>query len=491
MLGFFDENIVVEGWFAPEVQPLGWFDSILLDTSIVGSPFTLVDSTEFNGDINGGTTATIDTTGATLLIISVHYYAVGGTPTLTDSKTNIWLPLTAYQDAIPDSVVRLYYCISPTVGSGHDFTIGGSGTYSGIRVLAFSSATTPIYDSQNGSNANALTIQPGIINPSNSNNLFVAAATFYADPTPMSIDSSFTIDSYTGNGANSYGAVIAYKVNASSSSENPTFTGTGSSFFSAGAIANFYVTGGGGGGGSISGTSTITLTQSGTIQGNAKIIGTTSITFSQTGAIRGKVPIVGNSTLSINGSATIKAKSRTNATSTLTISQSGQLQANAKVVGSSAITISQAALIRSKANLIGSSTLSLTSSANIGYKAQLVGSSTLTISSSATIKAKTKAIGSATISIQGASTIKANAKIVGTSTITFNTNADLQAKGNTRISGTSTIVFSSTATIRAKAKLIVVGTLNELKQVYTSLSKEEQVNQEIVDYTNKLKSTLK
>jgi hypothetical protein len=43
----------------------------------------------------------------------------------------------------------------------------------------------------------------------------------------------------------------------------------------------------------------------------------------------------------------------------------------------------------------------------------------------------------------------------------------------------------------AKAKLIVVKTLNELKQVYTSLSKLEQVNTEIVDFTNKLKATLK
>jgi len=213
-----------------------------------GSPFTFIDSTFYDGDINGGTTNAIDTTGATILIASVHYYAFGGTPTLTDSKGNTWTALTAYQDALPDSVVRLYYCISPTVGAGHDFTIAGSGTYSGVRVLAFSSTSTPIYDTQNGNNANALTIQTGIINPSNSNNLFIAAATFYANPTPMSIDSSFTIDSYTGNSGNSYGAVIAYKINTSSSSENPTFTGTGSSFFSAAAIANFYVTGGGGGG---------------------------------------------------------------------------------------------------------------------------------------------------------------------------------------------------------------------------------------------------
>lgn len=43
----------------------------------------------------------------------------------------------------------------------------------------------------------------------------------------------------------------------------------------------------------------------------------------------------------------------------------------------------------------------------------------------------------------------------------------------------------------AKAKLIVVKTLNELKQVYTSLSKLEQANPEIIAFKDKLKSTLK
>lgn len=43
----------------------------------------------------------------------------------------------------------------------------------------------------------------------------------------------------------------------------------------------------------------------------------------------------------------------------------------------------------------------------------------------------------------------------------------------------------------AKAKLIVVKTLNELKQVYTSFSKLEQSNAEIIALKDKLKTTLK
>lgn len=43
----------------------------------------------------------------------------------------------------------------------------------------------------------------------------------------------------------------------------------------------------------------------------------------------------------------------------------------------------------------------------------------------------------------------------------------------------------------AKAKLIVVKTLNELKQVYTSLGKLEQANPEVIALKDKLKATLK
>jgi len=43
----------------------------------------------------------------------------------------------------------------------------------------------------------------------------------------------------------------------------------------------------------------------------------------------------------------------------------------------------------------------------------------------------------------------------------------------------------------AKAKLIVVGSLEQLKQVYTSLSKLEQSNPEVIALKDKLKATLK
>lgn len=43
----------------------------------------------------------------------------------------------------------------------------------------------------------------------------------------------------------------------------------------------------------------------------------------------------------------------------------------------------------------------------------------------------------------------------------------------------------------AKAKLIVVKTLNELKEVYTSLNKLEQANADVIALKDKLKATLK
>ena len=73
----------------------------------------------------GGSTGSVDTTGATILI------AVGvadsGTPSITDSKGNTWNSLTQVGGSFPTyHRCRLYYVENPTVGTGHTFTVAGT-----------------------------------------------------------------------------------------------------------------------------------------------------------------------------------------------------------------------------------------------------------------------------------------------------------------------------------------------------------------------------
>ncbi len=82
------------------------------------------------------TTDAVDTTGANLIVVAVHNYTVA-TVAPTDSKGNVWSALTRRTSSGSDSV-QLYYCLSPTVGTGHTFSFSESGRYPTLTVSAWS-----------------------------------------------------------------------------------------------------------------------------------------------------------------------------------------------------------------------------------------------------------------------------------------------------------------------------------------------------------------
>jgi hypothetical protein len=128
------------------------------------------------GGANGGTTPTIDTTGANLIVMSAAY---SGSAAISDSKGNTYtLGLSR-----GSSIIALFYCINPIVGTGHTFTIAAS--VGSITVAAFSSTLTPAVDTSvtsQGSNGNGLnhTIGTSALTPSGNNGLVVSAGSFPA-----------------------------------------------------------------------------------------------------------------------------------------------------------------------------------------------------------------------------------------------------------------------------------------------------------------------
>jgi hypothetical protein len=114
--------------------------------------FSLVSSVSAIPGINGGATGNIDTTGATLIAVSISWYAAGGANVtgISDNKSNTWLPLATHGTA--NAKHRWFYAINPIVGSGHNFTCNTLGSFPTIIAYAFS-GTAPVYDSENGANA--------------------------------------------------------------------------------------------------------------------------------------------------------------------------------------------------------------------------------------------------------------------------------------------------------------------------------------------------
>lgn len=183
------------------------------------------------------TTSSIDTTGANLIVVAVSYYSDGVVPTLSDSKGNTWTGLTE-RSLSASSSVRLFYCVAPTVGSGHTFTAARLNSYPTVSVSAFSGAAASPYDQESGAvvGTTSTSYQPGSITPSENNCVLVTGIA--NGGTSNTIDSSFNATSTGNSGSNHVGGGIAYKIQTTAGAENPTWSWTTSSS-RASAMASF------------------------------------------------------------------------------------------------------------------------------------------------------------------------------------------------------------------------------------------------------------
>jgi hypothetical protein len=186
------------------------------------------------------TTSSIDTTGANLIVVSLSgYLSVGN---LTDSKSNTWTALTAQTNVVS---VRLFYCYSPTVGSGHTFTQSAN-TYGCIGVLAFSGADASPFDVENGATSSTSPLSTGSVTPSDNGSLLVTGLCGVNNGT-YSVTESFTsLFAANYSAGSNMGGACGYKVQATAAAINPAWSFSPSAS-TAVAIAAFTPAAGGGG----------------------------------------------------------------------------------------------------------------------------------------------------------------------------------------------------------------------------------------------------
>lgn len=177
--------------------------------------------------INGGTTSSINTTGANLIIVGVSDYRLGISLDVSDNKSNTYTALS-HQSTATNSRATLFYALSPSVGSGHTFTVSGTSIYASIYVAAFSGLNSPIFDVQNGNTTDSPwdTLATGSVTPSADASIVASVISWYIDPDSgsMSIGSSFNITNQLQSSPGNYlGGALAYKVLSSASAQNPVW----------------------------------------------------------------------------------------------------------------------------------------------------------------------------------------------------------------------------------------------------------------------------
>ncbi len=199
---------------------------------------------------DGVTTDSVDTTGANLIVLSGDGFGDDAVA-CSDNKSNTWLSAVAY-DADSNRKIKIFYVYSPTVGSGHTFTLIAPRAKS-LSMSAWSgAASSPLDQTSAGGNngAASATFTVGSITPPENDELVIVAmsAEGTTDP-PFSINGGFTMaTNVAGVTAASFASGMAYLVQTSAAASNPTVTSLfGIGAYAYGVQASFKAAGGGGG----------------------------------------------------------------------------------------------------------------------------------------------------------------------------------------------------------------------------------------------------
>lgn len=161
-----------------------WLTRLALCVLLVvsASAATLGNHTNVGAAANtNATSAAIDTTGETLLVIvglQVSIVTATTIPTPTDSKGNTWASLTLYTSGAVVARVQIWYVCNPTVGTGHTVTITGNpaaNTYvfAGFHGGVGGGAGCLVSGSGNGVAGG--TQKPGSVTPSAAGDLLITA----------------------------------------------------------------------------------------------------------------------------------------------------------------------------------------------------------------------------------------------------------------------------------------------------------------------------
>ncbi len=180
------------------------------------------------GADTGATTDAVDTSGANLIVL-VTTAGAGATLTVSDSKSNTWQHLTNTNDGGFSTKCQIHYCVSPTVGSGHTFSVAGTGSYANIVFQAWSGSHASPFDLEAGGATNGATASAGSgITPSQDNELVIFGCSGASTSTFDSINGGFTItNSHPLAGSQHYGAAMAYLVQSTAALADPDLTLSG------------------------------------------------------------------------------------------------------------------------------------------------------------------------------------------------------------------------------------------------------------------------
>jgi hypothetical protein len=252
-----------------------------------------------------GTSSAINTTGSNLIVLVQNTLSPGA---VSDSNSNTWTKVTSLNGN--RATCSIYYCSSPTVGSGHTFS--SIGNFGSFQVFAFSGAvsSSPLDVFTTGSFGSGVTAETlGPLTTTGTNGDIVVAGWVLDDPSVSSVtvSSGWTDLFFPEVAGSAFGGVGAYIFQGTAGSISCTMTrNSTTSLGDAGVIVGFKAAAGGGTNNNLSvsgGTYSLTGSST-TLSTNLPVTGGSySLTGTAT-TLKTGLPVSGSS-YSLTGTATV------------------------------------------------------------------------------------------------------------------------------------------------------------------------------------------
>lgn len=184
--------------------------SSLYEGSTTGSPFT--------------TAGSIDTTGASVILVFITDYNGNPASTISDNQSNSYgSPILA--PSLSGSVrVQVWVKFSPTTNAAHTWTTGASAFAPSLAVLALTNTAVSAVDQTISASATAsATVQPGSITPSASNGIIITG--YGSANIHDSVSAPFSpVDGQIIVSGEHESLAMSFEIQTTATARNPTWT---------------------------------------------------------------------------------------------------------------------------------------------------------------------------------------------------------------------------------------------------------------------------
>ena len=212
----------------------------ILKTNDTGLSWSIINTLTAPGQNPGFTTASTDSTGSNLIIITINFgSSLVPTPLITDSPGNTYLlAINANQGTSPNIVGgAVYYCYLPTTSAVHTFNVPA---FCNIGVICLAGSLASPVDATNGVNSSlSLSISPGSITPTLDGEFIVFVISNYQSAaTPPVLGGWTNIYRQRYIGASRFNGAAYYLIQTPAAPINPAVT-VAPQLFQSGIIVSF------------------------------------------------------------------------------------------------------------------------------------------------------------------------------------------------------------------------------------------------------------